>query len=115
MQQQDWRDALSNLAGQLPDNDAADVVSPVSDAISGSESVQNASIHIALERKGRGGKTATIIFGFTIDDDALKDLAADIKRSLGCGGSARGGEILIQGDRVIDCKKFLSNRGYKIK
>lgn len=113
MPQQDWRDALSSLAGQLPGNDTVD------DAISNSdilpESKQTSPIHIALERKGRAGKTATIIFGFTIDDDSLKELAAEIKRSLGCGGSARGGEILIQGDRVNDCRKFLSDRGYKIK
>lgn len=113
MPQQDWRDALSSLAGQLPGNDSID------DAISDSdilpESKQTAPIHIALERKGRAGKTATIIFGFTIDDNSLKELAAEIKRSLGCGGSARGGEILIQGDRVNDCRKLLSDRGYKIK
>lgn len=115
MQQQDWRDALSNLAGQLPDNDTADAALAASDNASESGHGQNSPIHIALERKGRGGKTATIIFGFTIDDDSLKELAAEIKRALGCGGSARGGEILIQGDRVNDCKKLLSDRGYKIK
>ncbi len=113
MQQQDWRDALSNLAGQFSGDDAVDAATSVSEQTSESDSRQTSAIHIALERKGRGGKTATIIFGFTIDDDSLKQLAAEIKRSLGCGGSARGGEILIQGDRVDDCKKFLSDRGFK--
>ena len=58
-----------------------------------------------LERKGRGGKQATIITGFTCDDEALKQVASTLKRALGVGGSARGGEILIQGDfrqRVLD-------------
>ena len=35
--------------------------------------------------------------------------------TLGCGGSARDGEILIQGDRTADCKKLLENLGYKVK
>ncbi|MDE5553786.1 MAG: translation initiation factor [Muribaculaceae bacterium] len=115
MPHQDWRDALSSLAGQLSGNDSVDAAISDSDSLPESGSKQTSPIHIALERKGRAGKTATIIFGFTIDDESLKGLAAELKRALGCGGSARGGEILIQGDRVTDCRKFLSERGYKIK
>lgn len=65
-----------------------------------------------MERKGRGGKTATIIEGFTGTDDELKALATRLKQQLGVGGSARGGEILIQGDcrqrlREILAKEFI--------
>jgi translation initiation factor SUI1 len=38
-----------------------------------------------------------------------------MKRSLGTGGSARGGEILIQGDRRQDAFRFLTERGYKAR
>ena len=72
-------------------------------------------LDIVLERKGRAGKQATIVTGFTCDDEALKAVASAIKRALGVGGSARGGEILIQGDfrqRVLD---QLTHMGFKAR
>ncbi len=113
METTDWRDALSSLASTLPDGEDTSGAETVSDPTEGT--VQKTPVHIFLERKGRGGKTATIICDLTLADAALKDLAADLKRSLGCGGSARGGEILIQGDRVADCRRLLAERGYKVK
>ena len=115
MFQQDWRDALGSLADTFPNNDADGTADANADTDAVLEPSQTTPVHIALERKGRAGKTATILFGFTIPEEDIKELAAEIKRALGCGGSARGGEILIQGDRVAECKKFLSDRGFKIK
>ena len=43
----------------------------------------------------------------------MEQLAAKLKRRLGTGGSARGGEILIQGDRADDVLKALTDLGYK--
>ena len=106
----DWHDALSSLASQFPAGEES--AAPEPDPV---DAVQKTPVHIFLERKGRGGKTATIICDLTLDDEFLKQLAAELKRSLGCGGSARGGEILIQGDRVADCRRLLSGRGYKVK
>ena len=107
----DWRDALGALASQLPEGE--DI--PTTDSVAPTPGIQKTPVHIALERKGRGGKTATIIYDLALDDEALKELAAEMKRSLGCGGSARSGEILIQGDRVADCRRLLSAKGYKVK
>ncbi len=61
-----------------------------------------------MERKGRGGKTATIIEGFPGTDDELKALATRLKQQLGVGGSARDGEILIQGDCRTRLRELLS-------
>jgi translation initiation factor 1 len=72
-------------------------------------------LDIIFERKGRGGKTATIITGFTVSDDQVSDIAARLKRKLGAGGSARGGEILIQGDRRNDVLKLLTDMGLKAR
>ena len=115
MFQQDWRDALGSLADTFPNNDADGTADANADTDAVLEPSQTTPVHIALERKGRAGKMATILFGFTIPEDDIKELAAEIKRALGCGGSARGGEILIQGDRVDDCRRMLSEKGYKVK
>lgn len=72
-------------------------------------------LDIVLERKGRAGKSATIISGFTIGDDEIAALASKLKSRLGTGGSARGGEILIQGDRRQDVLQFLKSQGYKAR
>ena len=65
--------------------------------------------------KGRGGKQATIVTGFVCDDEALKTVASQLKRSLGVGGSARGGEILIQGDRRQQVLDLLQGMGFKAR
>ncbi|MDE6489972.1 MAG: translation initiation factor [Muribaculaceae bacterium] len=72
-------------------------------------------LDIILDRKGRAGKTATIIAGFDNDDSEIKEIASEIKSRLGTGGAARGGEILIQGDRRDDVKRILQEMGYKTR
>ncbi|MBD5321485.1 MAG: translation initiation factor [Duncaniella sp.] len=72
-------------------------------------------LHVTIDRKGRKGKTATIIEGFTCPESELLDIAARLKSQLGTGGSARGGEILIQGECVDKVRRLLSDMGYKVK
>lgn len=67
---------------------------------------------VTLDKK-RAGKTATIISGFDPDDPRASELAALIKRKLATGGSSRGGEILVQGDRVEQVRVILRAEGYK--
>ena len=77
--------------------------------------VQRTPVHIVMERKGRGGKTVTIVEGFECDDATLRDVAARLKQTLGTGGSARGGEILIQGDVRPRVRELLTRWGYRVK
>jgi translation initiation factor 1 len=55
-------------------------------------------IRIRREVKGRGGKTVTVISGFQLDDDGLKQLAGELKRSCGAGGSVAK---CLRSDRAI--------------
>lgn len=108
----DWKDALGALldSGNIPVDNTPD---PEPAAPSGE--VQRSPLHVLIDRKGRKGKTATIIEGFTGSDDALDELARTLKQRLGTGGSARDGEILIQGDRKEAVIAVLHSLGYKTK
>lgn len=113
----DWKAALQSLN---IDDDPSEMVEESESAANGC--IENAepcrretaTLQVIMERKGRGGKTATIIAGFTIDDDQVADIAARLKSKLGTGGSSRGGEILIQGDRRADIVKMLKEMGFKV-
>lgn len=72
-------------------------------------------LEVHLEKKHRGGKTAVIIKGFGGSDEALQDLAKKIKSSIGTGGSAKEGEIIIQGDQRQKVMELLEKWGYKTK
>lgn len=72
-------------------------------------------IEVIVDRKGRKGKSATIAFGFDCDDARLKEIASKLKTKLSTGGSARGGEILIQGEHKTEVENLLKSFGYKVK
>ena len=72
-------------------------------------------LDISIERKGRAGKTATLITGWVCDHEQLLEIASKLKTTLGAGGSARGGDILIQGDRRNDVLRRLTEMGYKAR
>lgn len=108
----DWKDALASLS-DLPDASPA----PEQPTTMTTAKTMNTmtTLHIVVEKKGRGGKVATIVEGFECSDDEVDDIARDLRKRLGTGGSARGGEILIQGDRRDDVAAFLRSKGFKVK
>jgi translation initiation factor 1 len=73
------------------------------------------TIRVQREVKGRKGKTVTTVSGFQLDDDELKDLATQLKRRCGTGGSLKDGVILIQGDHRETLVTELKTRGFKTK
>lgn len=106
-----WQDALSSLRSEMDESVDEQVVESREEK----KTASSDNLAIFYERKGRGGKEATIITGFTCDDDILLEVASKLKKTLGCGGSARGGEILVQGDRRKQLPQLLMAMGYKVK
>lgn len=69
-------------------------------------------LRLQLETKHRGGKTATVVLGFTGSTRDLEDLGKKLKSFCGTGGSAKDGEIIIQGDHRDKLLQWFLKNGY---
>jgi translation initiation factor 1 len=72
-------------------------------------------VRVRRESKGRGGKTVLVITGLPLETAALTALAAELKKSCGCGGTAKDGVIEIQGDHAEKIMEALAKKGYRAK
>lgn len=106
----DWKDRLGVVFSTNPDfkyetesEEAESTLPPAQ---------QN--LKVWLDRL-KGGRVATVVRGFVGSNDDLQTLGKELKKSCGVGGTAKDGEIIIQGDhrdRVID---LLIKAGYRTK
>ena len=107
----DWKDRLNIVYStnpdynyQMEDDEQEDELIPAN----------MQKLRTRIEKKGRGGKTATVISGFIGPEKDLEDLARTLKTHCGTGGSVKDGEIIIQGElkdksNFRTCVKFASN------
>jgi translation initiation factor 1 len=72
-------------------------------------------VRIYRERKGRHGKTVSLITGLPGSEDELLALAHTLKRLCGAGGSVQEGQIVIQGDHRDTLATFLAKAGHRVK
>lgn len=108
MKNNDWKDRLNIVYSTNPnfsyETEAEEEVETVE------KDKQN--LRVFIEKKNRGGKTATVVKGFIGTEEALKDLAKLLKTRCGVGGAAKDGEIIIQGELRDKVVELLKKEGY---
>jgi translation initiation factor 1 len=76
---------------------------------------QEQLLRITLETKHRAGKTVTLITGFIGNEEDMATLGKQLKNHCGTGGSAKDGEIILQGDHRDKVRGWLQKNQYKTK
>jgi translation initiation factor 1 len=72
-------------------------------------------LKIEVSRKGRKGKTVTVISGFQSSLETLEALAKQLKSQCGSGGAVKDNTIEVQGDHREKAQQALISLGYKTK
>lgn len=70
---------------------------------------------VKLDRKGRGGKSVTVVDGLQTSERDKEVLLKQLKAKLGTGGALKGGVLEIQGDHCAAVMQHLQGLGYRPK
>lgn len=104
----DWKERLNIVYSTNPD------FQYFTDEMEENETLpkQQQKLRVSIEKNHRGGKTVTIVRNFIGTSDDMKELGKLLKTKCGVGGSAKEGEILIQGDFKEKVIEILKKEGY---
>jgi translation initiation factor 1 len=107
--------SLSDLGGIMYSTDPS--FNYENEQESAEESIANnqQDLRVMLDRKNRGGKAVTLITGYRGDAAGLETLSKMLKTRCGVGGTAKDGEIIIQGDFREKIVLILQKEGFKVK
>lgn len=108
MKNNDWKERLNVVYSTNPDFS----YQMEDDEEQNTLSKDKQNLRVSIDKKNRGGKVVTLITGFVGTEDALKELGKLLKSKCGVGGSAKDGEIIIQGDFKTKIIELLIKEGY---
>lgn len=105
---QDWKDRLGVVYSTNPDFNYSSEEEENVNTLSAAQQ----KLLVCIDRRARAGKQVTLISGFVGTEDDLAALGKILKTKCGVGGSAKNGEILIQGDFRDKIVALLKEMGY---
>ena len=70
---------------------------------------------LRVEKKGRGGKTVSVVYDLPQNQAFLKDLCGELKRTCGVGGAVADNTVEIQGDQLARIRPVLQKKGWTVK
>ncbi len=110
MKQNDWKSRLGVMYSTNPDYEYQ------TDEETEEETLpkDKQRLRITLDKRNRGGKVVTLVSGFRGTGNDLAALGKLLKTRCGVGGSAKDGEIIIQGDWRQKVADILTKEGYKV-
>lgn len=111
MADNDWKQRLGMVFSTNPDYKYETEDEPEAELLPPAQQ----RLRVWLDRKQRGGKTVTLIKGFVGPEEDLAELGRMLKTKCGVGGSAKDGEIIIQGDHRDRVVELLTKAGYGCK
>ena len=110
------RDAFASAGFETTDTgfdtasaDGVDSVRTTDDDAQGENAISARALRVHAEKKGRGGKTVTVIEGVALPDTALKTMVKQLKKSFGCGAFVEGGNIVLQGNIVARVSEWIDS------
>lgn len=107
----DWKKRLGVVYSTNPDFSYE--TAPEEEAVTLPKEKQK--LIVGIDRRNRGGKQVTLVTGFRGSEEDLKELGRSLKVRLGVGGSAKDGEITVQGDFRDKVTEILRGMGYNAK
>lgn len=107
----DWKDRLGVVFSTNPDHQYNYDESQEQETLPNNKQ----DLRVMLDKKQRGGKKVTLVTGFVGSTEDLKNLGKLLKTKCGVGGTAKDGEIIIQGDFRDKIVEILKKEDYKVK
>ena len=108
MKKNDWKDRLGIMYSTNPDFQYQTEQTEDPDTLA----KEKQQLRVALDKRNRGGKMVTLVTGFIGKEEDLQILGKFLKVKCGVGGSAKDGEIIIQGDFRKKILELLLQDGY---
>lgn len=107
----DWKQRLGMVCSTNPDYEYQSAEEPQEQTLP----PEKQNLKVWIDRKQRGGKVVTLVTGFVGTDEDLEQLGRMLKSRCGVGGSAKDGQIIVQGEHRDRVMELLISAGYRCK
>lgn len=111
MADNDWKSRLGVVYSTNPDFAYQQADTPEEETLP----PERQRLIVGIDRRNRGGKQVTLVTGFVGREEDLKELGRTLKLRCGVGGTAKDGEITVQGDFRDRVVALLKELGYNAK